>query len=270
MAFDSINSMTPPRTALVTGSAGGIGAAIAALLIERGLDVVLVDRDQQVVETAERLGGRAIALDITDVDALDRAAETVASLDVLVNSAAIASAAIASAAIASAGIASAADPDRARLDTGFDRTLDVNVTGIVRVVSAFLPQLRRSTSGRILSIGSVQGFAAAGDSLAYATSKGAVHSLTRALSVDLAPDGILVNALAPGFVDTAMAKLPDGTSEYDTDWFRTVYIEHGRIPLRRPAQPAEIAAAAEFFVSEHNTYVTGVVLPIDGGLLATF
>lgn len=252
--------MTPPRTALVTGSAGGIGAAIAALLIERGLDVVLVDRDQQVVETAERLGGRAIALDITDVDALDRAAETVASLDVLVNSAAIASAAI----------ASAAGPDRARLDTGFDRTLDVNVTGIVRVVSAFLPQLRRSTSGRILSIGSVQGFAAAGDSLAYATSKGAVHSLTRALSVDLAPDGILVNALAPGFVDTAMAKLPDGTSEYDTDWFRTVYIEHGRIPLRRPAQPAEIAAAAEFFVSEHNTYVTGVVLPIDGGLLATF
>ncbi|MFD4960427.1 SDR family NAD(P)-dependent oxidoreductase [Microbacterium sp. NPDC058389] len=241
------------RVALVTGGANGIGAAIGALLASRGLRVVLADRDERVRETADRIGGDAILMDVADPMSI--AAAEIAELDVLVNSAAIAP---------TSGLG-----DAGLLDD-FSRALDVNVRGILAVVSALLPQLRRSASPRILNIGSVQGSAAAAGGIAYATSKGAVNSLTRALAVDLADAGILVNALAPGFTDTAMALLPDGTSEYDTEWFRSVYVRHGRVPLRRPAAAEEIAEAAEFLVSERNTYVTGAILPVDGGLLATF
>jgi NAD(P)-dependent dehydrogenase (short-subunit alcohol dehydrogenase family) len=242
------------RTAVVTGGAGGIGAAIGAVLARQGVDVHLADREKRVVDTAQRLGCSALLLDIADPGTF-AGLEALPSLDVLVNCAAVA-------------------PD-ARFDEPgfaetFRRTLAVNVSGMLAVTTAALPQLRRSAAPRILNVGSIQGFAAAADTLAYSTSKGAVNSLTRALAVDLAPDGILVNAIAPGFVDTAMARGSDGASEYETEWFRAVYVEHGRIPLRRPARAEEIAEAAEFFVSERNTYVTGSVLAVDGGLLATF
>ncbi|MDQ7876528.1 SDR family oxidoreductase [Microbacterium sp. QXD-8] len=245
--------MTFQRVALVTGGANGIGAAIGAHLARHGLRVVLADRDERVRATAARIGAEALLMDVADPASIARGG--IAELDVLVNCAAIAPA---------AGLG-----DDGLLDE-FSRTLDVNVRGILAVVTAFLPQLRRSSSARILNIGSVQGFAAAAGSIAYATSKGAVNSLTKALAVDLADAGILVNALAPGFTDTAMALLSDGTSEYDTEWFRDVYVRHGRVPLRRPASPDEIAEAAGFLVSEKNTYVTGAILPVDGGLLATF
>ena len=242
------------RTAVVTGGAGGIGAAIGAVLARAGVDVYLADRDERVLGTAERLGCSALVLDIADPGSF-AALAALGSLDVLVNCAAI------------APEARLDDPGFAEI---FHRTLEVNVSGMLAVTTAALPQLRRSASPRVLNVGSIQGFAAAADTLAYSTSKGAVNSLTRALAVDLAPHGILVNAIAPGFVDTAMARGRDGASEYDTEWFRTVYVEHGRIPLRRAARAEEIAEAAEFFVSERNTYVTGSVLAVDGGLLATF
>jgi 3-oxoacyl-[acyl-carrier protein] reductase len=118
----------------------------------------------------------------------------------------------------------------------------------------------------VLNIGSIQGFQAQAGALAYAVSKGGVHNLTRALAVDLAAHGVLVNALAPGFIDTPMAVLPDGSNELDSDWFQSIYVDHGRIPLRRAGKPDEVAAAAEFFVSIDNTYVTGAVLTVDGGM----
>ncbi|MCC2031569.1 SDR family NAD(P)-dependent oxidoreductase [Microbacterium allomyrinae] len=242
------------RTAVVTGGASGIGAAIAARLIDQGLRVVIADRSASVVAVAERLGAEPMLLDVGNQRDLDRAAE-IERVDVLVNSAAV---------------PADVPPDAVDIGVTMSRVLDVNVIGISRVVACFLPHLRRSPSARILNIGSVQGLAAGAGGSAYATSKGAVHALTRALAVDLAASGILVNALAPGFVDTPMALLADGRSEYDTDWFQTVYVEHARIPLRRPARPEEIAVAASFLVSEANTYITGAVLPVDGGLLATF
>ena len=244
----------PRRTALVTGAANGIGAAIAELLAARGLRVILVDRDERVTETAQRVGGDAVVADVTDTAAIV-AAVAIEHLDVLV---------------ACAAIAVPSNPQTENLTGVMRATMEVNVESVAGLVGALLPRLRASASARILMVSSVQGLSAAAGNLAYVTSKGALLALTRALAVDLAPDGILVNAIAPGFVDTAMALLADGSSEYDTDWFRTIYVENGRLPLRRPAQPAEIAAAAEFFVSEQNSYVTGAVLPVDGGLLATF
>jgi NAD(P)-dependent dehydrogenase (short-subunit alcohol dehydrogenase family) len=122
----------------------------------------------------------------------------------------------------------------------------------------------------VLMVSSIQGLVATTDTLAYAASKGGVLAATRALAADLADDGVLVNALAPGFVDTPMAVLPDGSTEYDTDLFRDVYVRHGKVPLRRPARPEEIAEAAAFLCSERNSYLTGSVLTADGGLTAVF
>ena len=85
------------------------------------------------------------------------------------------------------------------------------------------------------------------------------------------PDGIFVNCICPGFVDTRMALLPDGSGHEDqTDWFDDIYIKYGRIPRRRPAQPEDTAAAASFFCGDACRYVTGQVLLVDGGLSATF
>ena len=249
----------PERRALVTGGAGGIGAAVAAMLAESGMGVIVADvRIDEARQLAERLGGAALELDLADGDSVARAAEETASLaptlDVLVNA---------------AGIVDTTPTER--LDPGtYRRVLDVNLNGMVAFTLALLPLLRRSSSARILNIGSIQGFRGAPDSLAYATSKGGVHNFTRTLAADLAPDGVLVNALAPGFIDTPMAVLEDGRTEYETDWFQDVYVRHGRIPLRRPGRPEEVAAAARFFVSPENTYVTGQILAVDGGMVATF
>mgnify|MGYP004521901363 CR=1 FL=1 len=250
---------SPSRNALVTGAASGIGAAIAERLVRAGYAVALLDvAADEVRGRAGALGQPHIVADLADdvsvSAAVTRVPELLPSLDVLVNA---------------AGIGDARPTAELGLDE-YRRVLAVNLDGMVALTLGLLPLLRASTAARVLNIGSVQGITSAADTLAYATSKGGVHAFTRSLAVDAAADGILVNALAPGFVETPMARLADGSTEYETDWFRTVYVEHGRVPLRRPAQPDEVAAVAEFFVSPLNTYVTGQIIPVDGGLGATF
>ncbi|MET0589953.1 MAG: SDR family NAD(P)-dependent oxidoreductase [Naasia sp.] len=250
-----------PRTVLVTGAASGIGRAVAAGLASAGYRVIALDRDPSVGEVAAEIDAVAVVADIADETGLAAALADVSalapdsseSLDALVNAAGI-------------GDAFPVEGDLAV----YRRVLEVNLTGALLVTRAVLPALRRSTAPRILNIGSIQASHAGGDSVAYSASKGALHSATRALAVDLASDGILVNALAPGFISTPMSVLPDGKYEFETDWFRQVYVDNARIPLRRPGTADEVAAAAEFFVSPRNTYVTGAVLAVDGGMTATF
>ncbi|MDH2444102.1 SDR family NAD(P)-dependent oxidoreductase [Amnibacterium sp. CER49] len=263
-ASASAGSRSEQRNALVTGAGSGIGAAIAEALARSGCAVVCTDRNEAGADaTAARIraaGGSAasLPLDIADDSAVATLPEKVVAglgaIDVLVNNAGVGGE------VPTSGLTMA----------DVRAVLRVNLEGAVAVTLALLPQLRASGSGRVLNVASIQGFRGARDSLAYGASKGALVNLTRDLACDLADDGVLVNALAPGFVNTPMARYADGTTEYETDWFRTIYVENARIPLRRPAEPEEVAEAALFLCSPANTYVTGQVLAVDGGMTATF
>jgi NAD(P)-dependent dehydrogenase (short-subunit alcohol dehydrogenase family) len=127
----------------------------------------------------------------------------------------------------------------------------------------------RGAGGRIINISSVNAFLGAPLSSHYNTAKGAIDQLTRCLAVELAPHGILVNGVAPGFVETPMAVV-NGVNEHETPEFQAFYVQRRRIPLARPAEPGEIAEAVAFLASARCTYITGHTIVVDGGLTATF
>ena len=257
--------MNEPRLAIVTGAARGIGAAIATRLATDGVTVILADIDlpeaSAVAHAITRSGGTAelVHLDIADAASVADFTALIKDrfnhCDVLVNNAAI---------LDSTPL-SHLDMER------FRHVHSVNLDGAVSLTLALLPMLRRSASARILNIASIMGLRGSRDSLAYSTAKGGLVNFTRSLACDLADDNILVNAIAPGFIDTRMALQPDGSGhEHQTDWFKDIYLKHGRIPLRRPGTPEDVAAAAAFFCSDDCRYVTGQILLVDGGLSATF
>jgi NAD(P)-dependent dehydrogenase (short-subunit alcohol dehydrogenase family) len=253
------------RVAVITGGAQGIGLGIARRLAEEGAAVVLADIAQQKAEasaaalTAEGLTAVALPVDIGDDASVAALAAEVGRrfgfCTILVNNAAF-----------------GADT---HIDTmtmqDYARVIRVNQDGAVRMCSAFVPLLRKAQQGRrILNIASIQGIRGWPNQLAYATAKGAIVNFTRALACDLADAGIMVNALAPGFVDTPMSRRRDGSHEYDADWFRDIYVKYGRIPQRRYGTPADMAGPAFFLCSDDAGYVTGQVLSVDGGASATF
>jgi NAD(P)-dependent dehydrogenase (short-subunit alcohol dehydrogenase family) len=253
------------RVAVVTGGAQGIGFAIATRLAEEGAVLVIADiNEQHARDAAKRIedaGGAAsaFAVDIGD-DA--RVAALAAHVDarhgrceILVNNAAISD-----------------DSGIEKMTMAHYHTVTrVNQDGAVRMCHAFVPLLKKAGDGRrIVNIASIMGVRGWPGAVAYATAKGAIVNFTRALAADLAPHGILVNALAPGFVNTTMNILPDGSHEYDSDWFRDIYVKYGRILLRRYAEPHDMAGPAFFLCSDDARYVTGQILMVDGGASATF
>jgi NAD(P)-dependent dehydrogenase (short-subunit alcohol dehydrogenase family) len=253
------------RVAVVTGGAQGIGFGIASRLTAEGAAVVLADiKIDTVRAAAERLnaaGGTASALgvDIGDDASVAALAARVDELhgrcEILVNNAAIQD---------TTGIE---NMSMAR----YHDVIRVNQDGAIRMTLAFLPLLKKAGTGRrILNIASIMGMRGSPDAIPYSTAKGAIVNFTRALACDLARDGIMVNAIAPGFVDTPMSILPDGSHEYDSDWFRDIYVKYGRIPLRRFGNPGDMAGPAFFLCSDDSQYVTGQILMVDGGVSATF
>lgn len=253
------------RRAVVTGSARGIGFAVARKLLAEGARVLLADVDAHELSDAGKMleADRLTAFvpfqcDIAEPPSVGRLADAVRAelggLDILVNNAAILD----------------WHPLENLSESRASEVWRVNALGAMVCIRQLLPQLEKSGTGRVVNVASVNGLRGTASSVAYNSAKAALISVTQCLAVDLAARGILINAVAPGFVDTRMSKLPDGSSEYDTELFREVYIKHRKIPLGRPGQPDDIAGPVVFLCSDDARYMTGQVLVVDGGLLATF
>lgn len=241
--------------AVVTGAAQGNGRAIAIGLAAAGARVACCDVQAEgaaaVAAEIRAAGGVAegYALDVTDDAACRQVAEQVAAqfgpAAVLVNN---------------AGIIRRTLPDAEDFAVGWNSVLAVNATGTMQMVRAFLGQLRE-TRGAIVNLGSIMSVLGGPGLSAYAASKGAVLQLTKALAHDLAPDGIRVNAIAPGVIETPMTQV---TRDDPAAIGR--FMAH--TPLRRPGKPEELVGPVLFLASPAASYVTGVLLPVDGGYLA--
>ena len=249
--------------AAVTGGAQGIGYAIARRLLQAGARVLLADHDAKAVEAAaQRLGGdvEALAVDVGDDDTGDRivtrAVEAFGGLDILVNN---------------AGIFPVAPLLQMPVEQ-IDRVLDVNLRGAMLIARATAAHMvEQGRGGRIINIASVDGIHPAMVGLAaYDTSKGGLLMFTRSLALELAPHRILVNAIAPGGVETEGVRTlrermaPGATAEQLT---AMAAASGAGIPLGRLAEPDEIATAAWFLASPASSYVTGSTVVVDGGML---
>jgi NAD(P)-dependent dehydrogenase (short-subunit alcohol dehydrogenase family) len=252
------------RVAFITGGTSGIGLACALELAAQGSAVAVHGRDLDEATTAAALvqqqGGRALALaaNVDDASAMGAAIEAAVAafgqLDTLVTSAGI----------QRYGTA-ASTPE-----TVWDEVMSVNVKGVYLACRLAMPQLRASAAGSVVIVSSVQGTASQADVAAYAASKGALHSFARSTAVDEGANGVRVNSVSPGSVDTPMlrasaAGMSDG-SEAAVD---ALLAEWGSAhALGRVAQPVEIARVVSFLASPRASFVTGADIRVDGGLLA--
>ncbi|MFM1813848.1 MAG: hypothetical protein RLZ98_543 [Pseudomonadota bacterium] len=243
------------RVAVVTGAAGGIGQGIAARFAEEGAVVFLTDLDGERAEAAAielRHSGHAVtamAVDVSkgqDVNQMFRAVEAAhGRIDVLVNN---------------AGINVRAD-FRHLSDADWEHIRDVNLDGVVRIARDGFELLRRSGRGSLINISSIMGHRGLRQLAGYSATKGAVTALTRALAVEYAPFHIRVNALAPGFVETALTERV----------LRNPAIKKAlldKTPLARFGSQRDISGAALFLASDDAAFVTGAELPVDGGMSA--
>jgi NAD(P)-dependent dehydrogenase (short-subunit alcohol dehydrogenase family) len=253
------------RVAVITGAAQGIGLGIAERLAAEGAIAILADiKAEAAGAAAKRMTDQGYVAEAMPVDISDDASvrELAAAVgrkygrcEILVNNAAV-----------------GADTHIETMTMEeYHRIVGINQDGAVRMAMAFVPLLKKGGDGRrIVNVASIQGLRGWPNQLAYATAKGAIVNFTRALACELAPYDIMVNAIAPGFVDTPMSILPDGSHEYDSDWFRDIYVKYGRIPLRRFGKPVDMAGPTFFLCSDDARYVTGQILSVDGGASATF
>ncbi len=241
------------KTALITGASRGIGRAIALAFAHAGADVVLTSRRSEGLEPVaheiQELGRKAVVAPAhvgrpeTVAAMVDCLVADEVPVDILINNAATNPA---------MGTLIETDP------LAWQKILDVNVTGPLTMTRAVVPLMRRRKGGCIVNVASVAGIEPTPMLGAYSISKAALIHMTRVLAGELADDNIRVNAVAPGLVETKFSK-----ALFDN---KTLYKQFvGTTPMRRHAQPEEIAPAVLMFASEASSYITGQVLVIDGG-----
>lgn len=254
-----MNGRLHGKTAIVTGAAQGIGAAIAARFCAEGALVVGFDIDAPALEvTAVRLDGfEPVVVDLASEEAITTAIEAVRhahpAIDILVNN---------------AGVMSYGRIDKT--DVGlWAAAIAINLEAAFHCCRLVAPAMIERGSGRIVNIASTEALQPEPCVSPYAAAKGGLIALTRAVAVDLAQFGIAVNAIAPGMIRTRMS-IVDGVDETTTSVFHQWYVEQRKIPLARAGAPEEIAGAALFLASDDASYITGQVLVVDGGLTITF
>lgn len=243
------------RIAVVTGAARGIGRAIAQGLAKAGARVVLTDiHEKEAAGAAQDIIGaggdaRSCELDVSDTAACaalaQRLRQEMGAISILVNN---------------AGVIFPGRIHEEGAVESWNRTLAINVGGPFNMCRAFYPHLSE-TRGSVINLASIRSFVAAPNAAAYATSKGAVMQLTRALAVEWGGDGIRVNAIAPGFIESTLVPDDQKTPEREAAII-------ARTPLRRQGQPDEIAGTAVYLASDAARYVSGAIIPVDGAFLA--
>ncbi|MCY4568891.1 MAG: glucose 1-dehydrogenase [Candidatus Poribacteria bacterium] len=243
------------KVAIVTGAASGIGKATATVFAEHGAKVVVADIDEdranQTVTTIRDAGNKAVYVqtDVTTLDNTERMVQETLNnygkLDILVSSAGIAM---------RLPVADLPEED-------WHRCLNVNLTGVYLCAKAAIPAMQKNDGGSIINLSSIYGIVGADVRAAYVASKGGVTNLTRGMALDYAEDNIRVNCICPGFVETPLVA---GVIKTPVE-YQTLADKH---PMRRLAQPEEIAYGALYLASDESAFVTGIALPIDGGYTA--
>jgi 3-oxoacyl-[acyl-carrier protein] reductase len=252
--------MTSCGKVIVTGASSGIGRATALRFARDGWDVCVNARRetrlQELISSFPPGDHVVCAGDYSDAKVISAIEQIVRErwghVDALINS---------------AGIFRGAEAIESPIQD-WRKPFDVMFEGGVRMTRMVVPLM--SAGARIIHITSIHGGRAEANASAYAMAKAALNQFCRGLAVELAPRGILVNAIAPGFVDTEMSIRADGVNELETEWFLANYVEGHHLPLRRAGRPEEIAGVAAFLAGPDSTYVTGQVITVDGGLTITF
>jgi len=234
------------KVGLVTGATRGIGRAVARELISQGLQVAVIGRNQELLAEWEAEGVTALAADVGDAAQADEAVQRVLQrfgrLDVVVNNAGITRDGL---------IMRMSDDD-------WKSVLRTNLTGVFNICRAAVRPMVKQRRGWIVNISSVVGLAGNAGQVNYAASKAGIIGLTKSLAKELASRNILVNAVAPGYIDTDMVRTL-------TDEQRQLLLQ--QIPLGRAGTPEDVAKLVSFLVSDSNRYITGQVIRCDGGLM---
>lgn len=234
---------------MVTGASGALGERFATLLAGAGAEVVLAARrKEKLEELAERIGGgkaRAVSMDVTDTASVEAAFEEAGTPDILINN---------------SGIAKTA-PAMAVEDDDWLSVVDVNLNGAFRCARAAARRMKEKGGGNIINIASILSFRVTAQVPAYAATKGGLLQLTKALALEWARDGIRVNALAPGYIET------DINREFFASPGGQAMIK--RIPQRRLGRPEDLDGPLLLLASDASAYMTGTVITADGGHLCS-
>ncbi|MFL2543228.1 MAG: SDR family NAD(P)-dependent oxidoreductase [Alphaproteobacteria bacterium] len=250
------------KKVIVTGGSRGIGEGIVKRLYNEGSEIIIADIRKELAENLiNSLDKNQISFFQTDLSQEEEIKKLMeftekkwGSLDFLINNAGI-------------------EDGYTLADQTYEsyrKTMKVNMDAPFLCSKYALPLLEKSKTPRIIMITSIQGIRGYKGNISYNTAKGGLINMTRVLAVELAEKNILVNSVAPGFINTPLSVMKDGNLEWDTDWFKDVYLKYEKLPMGRYGHPDDIAGAVYFFCSEDSKYVTGQTLLVDGGVSSSF